>query len=132
MKILDEMKKKASALKKEIITLYYAFRDPGIPFYSRLLIILTLGYALSPIDLIPDFIPVLGYLDDLIIVPLLISLSIKSIPAQVMLKARQKAETEPLSLKKNWLTGAVFLLIWGIVLFVIIRSIVQLVIKKPQ
>lgn len=95
----------------------------------KIIIIFTLGYALSPIDLIPDFIPILGYLDDLLIIPVLISLSIKFIPYEIMEESRKKAEEEPLTLKKNWFFAAIFAAIWITLLAVIVLSIIKLFIK---
>ena len=71
------MKLNAEKLRTEISALYYAYKNPRTPLLPKAVLFLTLGYALSPIDLIPDFIPVLGYVDDLIILPLMISLSIE-------------------------------------------------------
>jgi uncharacterized membrane protein YkvA (DUF1232 family) len=85
-------KKQARALKLQVLVLYYAYRDPRTPWYARLFTSLVVAYAFSPIDLIPDFIPVLGYLDDLLIVPLGVLLALKMIPAQVMADSRARAE----------------------------------------
>jgi len=89
---LDFWKKQARALKIQTLVLYYAYRDPRTPWYARLFTGFIVAYAFSPIDLIPDFIPVLGYLDDLVIVPLGVLLALKMIPAQVMAECRAKAE----------------------------------------
>ncbi|MBU0463762.1 MAG: DUF1232 domain-containing protein [Proteobacteria bacterium] len=83
-----------------------------MPVLPKIIILFTLGYALSPIDLIPDFIPIFGYLDDLLILPVLITLSIKLIPHEIMEESRKKAENQPLQLKKNWFFAIVFVLIW--------------------
>lgn len=112
MRYLDSMKEKAKALKKEITALYYAYQDPNLSILPRLLILFTLGYALSPIDLIPDFIPILGYLDDLIILPALIVLSLKLIPKDIMAASRLRAENEPIRLKDNWVFALIFIMIW--------------------
>jgi uncharacterized membrane protein YkvA (DUF1232 family) len=88
----DFWKKQARALKIQTLALYYAYRDPRTPWYARIFTGFIVAYALSPIDLIPDFIPVLGYLDDLLIVPLGVLLALKMIPAQVMAECRAKAE----------------------------------------
>ena len=85
-------KERVRALKKETFTLYLAWRHPAVPWYAKALALLVVGYALSPIDLIPDFIPVLGYLDDLVLVPLGIMLVIRLIPAEVLAECRQQAE----------------------------------------
>jgi uncharacterized membrane protein YkvA (DUF1232 family) len=84
----------AKALKREIGALWFAIRDPGTPWYARVLGLAIVGYALSPIDLIPDFIPVLGYLDDIIILPLGIALLRRLIPAEVLKRARARADAE--------------------------------------
>lgn len=92
--LISTLKVKVRLLKIEGYTLAYAYRHEQTPWYAKLLIIITLGYLLSPIDLIPDFIPVLGYLDDLIIVPLLIVLSIKLIPNAIVIECREKAQEQ--------------------------------------
>jgi len=79
---------------------------------AKVMIGFTLAYALSPIDLIPDFIPILGYVDDLIILSIFIYISIKMIPIDVMIIARSKAELKPIRLKKNWIMGMMFILVW--------------------
>ena len=89
---LDFWKKQARTLKIQVMALYYAYRDRRTPWYARLFTGFIVAYAFSPIDLIPDFIPVLGYLDDLVIVPLGVLLALKMIPAQVMAECRAKAE----------------------------------------
>ncbi len=91
MRPLQSLKQWARRLKTETLVLYLAYRDPRTPWYARIVAGLVVAYALSPIDLIPDFIPVIGYLDDLIIVPLGIALSIRLIPAEVIALARDRA-----------------------------------------
>jgi uncharacterized membrane protein YkvA (DUF1232 family) len=78
-------------LKVEIYALYLAYRDPRVPWYARVFAALVVGYAFSPIDLIPDAIPVLGYLDDLLVVPLGIALAIRMIPPHVLAECREEA-----------------------------------------
>ncbi|MFN8484026.1 MAG: YkvA family protein [Anaerolineae bacterium] len=82
----------ARRLKVEVYALYLAYRDPRVPWYARVFAVCVVGYAFSPIDLIPDPIPVLGYLDDLIIVPLGVMLALKMIPAEVMAECRAQAQ----------------------------------------
>jgi uncharacterized membrane protein YkvA (DUF1232 family) len=79
-------------LKQETFTLVLACRHPRVPWYAKILALLVVGYALSPIDLIPDFIPVLGYLDDLILIPLGFMLVIRLIPADVLAECRRQSE----------------------------------------
>lgn len=85
------LKNWARALKRDVHAIYLAGRDPRVPWYAKALAVAVAGYALSPIDLIPDFIPVLGYLDDIILVPLGIVLVLKLIPPQVMAEHRAAA-----------------------------------------
>jgi len=85
------LKRWAAQLKQQTLTVYYAARDPRTPWFVRLLALLVAAYALSPIDLIPDFIPVIGYLDDLLLLPLGIALVVRLTPPEVMADARSKA-----------------------------------------
>lgn len=78
-------------MNTEIFALYLAYKDPRVKWYARLVIAITIGYALSPIDLIPDFVPVLGYLDDLVLVPAGVALSLRLIPKDVMNECRLQA-----------------------------------------
>ncbi|MBI9097279.1 MAG: DUF1232 domain-containing protein [Spirochaetaceae bacterium] len=117
--------KKDLYLKKDIIVIYYAFKNLKTPLIPKIIIILTVGYALSPIDLTPDFIPILDYSDDLLILPALIALSIKLIPKEIMDESREKAIHEPLKLKRNWFAASIFILIWIILLSVIVLSILK-------
>ena len=129
MKFIENLSNKARKLKKEILVVYYAYKNPRLNLLPKIIIILTLGYALSPIDLIPDFIPVLGYLDDLIIIPALISLSIALIPENIIKESRKEAENHPLKLKKNWFFAVIFVLIWIILLSIIVLSVLKIFIK---
>jgi uncharacterized membrane protein YkvA (DUF1232 family) len=83
---------RAHLLKRETCTLYLVCRHPRVPWYAKFLALIVVGYALSPIDLIPDFIPVLGYLDDLILIPLGIMLVIRLVPADVVVECRVRSE----------------------------------------
>jgi uncharacterized membrane protein YkvA (DUF1232 family) len=82
----------ARRVKRDVIAVYLAARDPRLPWYTKTLAILVAGYALSPIDLIPDFIPVLGYLDDLILVPAGLTLVIRLMPPDLLAECRMTAE----------------------------------------
>jgi uncharacterized membrane protein YkvA (DUF1232 family) len=93
----QQLKSKLLSLKKEVHALYLAARDKRTPWYAKAFAGLVAAYALSPIDLIPDFIPVLGYLDDLLIIPAGITLAIKMIPKEVMAEARARAGGAQLS-----------------------------------
>ena len=109
-------------LKKEIRVLYLAYKHPGVPWYAKAFTALVIAYALSPIDLIPDFIPVLGYLDDLILIPLGIAAAIRMIPQNVLEECREQAEEVFKEEKpKNWTVGIIIILLWaaflGLILF---------------
>jgi uncharacterized membrane protein YkvA (DUF1232 family) len=88
---LESLKAWAGRLKTELRALYLAYGDPRVPTHARVLAIVVVAYAFSPIDLIPDPIPVLGYLDDLILIPLGIALTIRMIPTDVLADCRAKA-----------------------------------------
>lgn len=103
----------AKALKRDVIALNHAYNDPRCPTSAKIVAVATLLYAASPIDLIPDFIPVLGQLDDLIIVPAGIWLSIKLIPPEVWEDARRKVVLEGEKLPKNYVVGACVVGIWA-------------------
>ena len=90
--MIDRWKKRAQRLKTETYALYIAYKDPRVSWYAKALTVFVVAHTLSPIDLIPDFIPVVGYLDDLIITPLGLTLALKMIPDEVMVEARQEAE----------------------------------------
>ena len=89
--MIDQAKQWARIVKRDVHALYRAGRDPRVPWYAKALALCVAGYALSPIDLIPDFVPVLGYLDDVIIVPLGILLVVKLIPPEIMAEHRALA-----------------------------------------
>jgi uncharacterized membrane protein YkvA (DUF1232 family) len=122
MATLNKLKERARQLGSETQVLIIAYRDKRTPVLARMLIWITVAYLLSPIDLIPDFIPVLGLLDDLIIVPGLIAWSIKLIPKEVIVESRQKLLKEPQRLKKNnWVFAVLIVLLWVTVLFIVIK-----------
>ena len=105
------LRERIRALKREAVALYFAVRDPRTPLLARVVAGLVVAYALSPIDLIPDFIPVLGYLDDLILVPLGIMLALRLIPAAVLADARAQAEAA-LERPTSQAAAAVIVAIW--------------------
>ena len=113
MPTLDNLKKRVGHLRRETFALYLAARHPGTPWYAKILVAGVVAYALSPIDLIPDFVPVLGYLDDLILVPLGIALSIKMIPPHVLAECRVRAQESMASGKPaSRIAAAVIVGIW--------------------
>src|SRR5215217_1398727 len=89
---IERLKRWAGQLKRELYELYLAYKDPRVPWYARVFAACVVGYAFSPIDLIPDPIPILGYLDDLILVPLCIALALRMIPPDVMVECRNRAQ----------------------------------------
>jgi uncharacterized membrane protein YkvA (DUF1232 family) len=116
-----------SALKIETLALYRACRDPRTSWYAKALGAVVVGYALSPIDLIPDFIPLIGYLDDLLIIPLGIMLVRRMIPPAVMGDARARARNELAPGSTHRLAAAVVIAIWVIVpvlvVFLVVRAV---------
>lgn len=99
-------------LKHNIYILYLAFRHPKTPWYAKAFSLLIVAYALSPIDLIPDFIPVLGYLDEVILLPLGILGAFTLIPNHILQECRMMAPRTPKMLRKNWAAAIVILLVW--------------------
>ncbi|MGA7671445.1 MAG: YkvA family protein [Nitrolancea sp.] len=112
--MLARWKDQARRLKQEGHALYLAYRDPRVPWYARLFAAIALGYLFSPIDLIPDFIPVVGYLDDLLLVPLFILIARRLIPADVLAEHREIARTQSETGKPvNWVAAVAIILIWS-------------------
>jgi len=113
MALLAGLKQRARHLKAETFALYLATRDPRTPWYAKLLVAGIVAYAFSPIDLIPDFVPILGYLDDLILIPLGIALAIKLVPPAVLAECRTRArETMRNGKPVSRIAGAVIIVIW--------------------
>lgn len=110
---LVSLKQRARALKAESLALLLAARDPRTPWLAKLLIVLVVAYALSPIDLVPDFIPVLGYLDDLVLVPLGVMLAIRLVPPEVLADCRGRAgEMVGRAKRIGWIAAAVISAFW--------------------
>ena len=129
MKLLPKLKERASRLKSELHALWLAYSDPRTPWLARLLIVCTIAYALSPIDLIPDPIPIpiIGHLDDLILLPLGIALAIRMIPNSVMADCRERARQASFDKPSQWKwIGAAFVvMVWLLIAIWIWRLIVQ-------
>jgi uncharacterized membrane protein YkvA (DUF1232 family) len=122
VQLIKKLKQKAKQLKSEAQVLMIAYKDSRTPLTAKILIGITIGYLLSPVDLIPDFIPVLGLLDDLIIVPLLIAASIKLIPEIVLSEARETANASSGKYKKNnWVFACIIMTIWLTAIFLMYR-----------
>ena len=103
--------------------LYLALGDRRVPWYAKAFLAVVVAYALSPIDLIPDFIPVLGYLDDLVLIPAGIYLALRMIPGDVLAECRQRAGSEPIAGKSRWAAAAVIILIWLTALYLVLRLV---------
>ena len=111
---------KARKLRNSIYMLYLASRDPRVPLYVKILMLLIIAYALSPIDIIPDVIPIAGYLDDLIILPLGIYLVFRLIPEEVKAEYQEKAGTHIPGSRLKWVGLAMIVVIWLLIAFWII------------
>jgi uncharacterized membrane protein YkvA (DUF1232 family) len=109
---LDGWKLRARQLKTEVYALYLAYRDPRVSWPARIFAACVVAYAFSPIDLIPDPIPVLGYLDDLVLVPLGIALARKMIPVEVMSECRERARVEIATKPVNRVAAVVIIAVW--------------------
>lgn len=94
MRVSERWKRRADQARIEVYALYLAYRDPRVPWHARLFAAVVVGYAFSPIDLIPDPIPILGYLDDLLLVPLGVIIALRMIPGPVMDDCRERAQLE--------------------------------------
>lgn len=112
MSLASRLNDAARRLKRELTALVFVARDPRTPWPAKLLLAIVLAYAASPIDLIPDFVPVLGYVDDLLLLPLGIWLALRLIPPQVMIDARASAESRGLHGKADYRAAIVIVLIW--------------------
>lgn len=122
------LKQRAYALRREAYALYVAARDPRVPWYAKAFMALTLAHTLSPIDLVPDFIPVLGYLDDLVVTPLGIALALKMIPPEVMADARRQVDETLHQGKPVSRAGAMIVIaIWLAIITVVVWSILRVI-----
>lgn len=123
--VIESLKQRARRLKQETLVLYLAARHPSTPWYARALAAGVAAYALSPIDLIPDFIPVIGYLDDLLIVPAGIALAIRLVPAPVMAECRARAEEAFAQGRPVSRAAAIAVVITWIVCAVLVLAVVR-------
>jgi uncharacterized membrane protein YkvA (DUF1232 family) len=120
----NRLKARARALKRDTAALVLAYQDARTPWYARLVAALVVAYLFSPIDLIPDFIPILGYLDDLLLVPLGISLALRLIPPAVMADARARADSlGSQRTPARYLVAGLIVLVWLAVLLLILRAL---------
>jgi uncharacterized membrane protein YkvA (DUF1232 family) len=128
MGLLDRWKQAARRLKLETVTLYYAYRNPKTPWYAKVWGAMVVAYVLSPVDLIPDFIPIIGYLDDLVLVPIGIAVAIRLIPKEIYKESKALArEQVSLASSHNWIVGGMIIAIWtflaACVAYLVIRKL---------
>ena len=126
MNTIERWKKRVRHLKTETYAIYLAYKDPRVPWYAKVLIAFVVAHTFSPIDLIPDFIPILGYLDDLVIAPLGIALALKMIPQDVLTECREKAQASIDQDKPtSWIAAAVIIAIWLLVAVLVVSIILR-------
>src|SRR4051794_19944996 len=111
MAALERLRQRARELKVELIALALAARHPRTPWYAKLIVAGCVAYALTPVDLIPDFIPVIGLIDDLIFIPIALALAVRFIPEPVLIDCRSRAG-EIAARKPSWKAGAVIIAVW--------------------
>jgi uncharacterized membrane protein YkvA (DUF1232 family) len=129
-RFIETWKRQAGELKIEVYALYLAYKDPRVPLHARIFAACVVGYAFSPIDLIPDPIPILGYLDDLVLIPLGITLAIRMIPPEVLAECRGRArevmrEGKPV----NRIAAAIIIGIWLLLAFAAVLLVMRLMRK---
>ena len=130
--MLERWKRRAGWLKGETYALYLAYRDPRTPWYAKVFVAFVVGYAFSPIDLIPDPIPILGYLDDLLLVPLGIALALRMIPPVVMDECREQARlTMEEGKPTNWAAAAAVIAIWLVAAIAVAVAVIRLFRGRP-
>ena len=118
--MLERLKSWAAALKRDALVLWFASRDARAPWYAKGLAVFIVAYALSPIDLIPDFIPIVGYLDEIILLPGAIWLALKLMPREVLLDARVRAQAWLEARRpnpRNWIAATAIVLLWIVALW---------------
>jgi len=117
------LKERAASLKKDIPAVFLALKAKETPVLAKVVAFLTVAYALSPVDLVPDFIPVLGYLDDLLILPALVALTVKLIPKDIFERYRQEAEGMWKDGKpKKWYYAFPIVLLWALIIWMIVKA----------
>lgn len=126
MSKFQKIKNWAKELKRDVLVLWFALKNPDTPFLAKAVAFVTVAYALSPIDLIPDFIPVLGYIDDIILIPILVWITLKLVPDDVMIQSRQQAQewlTLNQSKPKSYLGLVIVLAIWLLLTWIFIKHL---------
>ena len=123
---LQRISEWARVVKRDVLVVYLVARDSRVPWPVKMLAAAVAAYALSPIDLIPDFIPVVGYLDDLVIVPLGILAVVKLVPAEVLADLREEAARRLAARPRSWAGAAVIVVLWLVLLAIMVRWLVSL------
>ncbi len=123
MKVFGIIIQKIRQLKTGVYILYLAWKDPRVPWYVKTFLFLLVAYAVSPVDIIPDFIPVLGYIDDLLILPLGIYLAFRMIPDEVLEECRRKARSDVVDGKFKWTGIIIVAIVWLMIIYLIISFI---------
>jgi uncharacterized membrane protein YkvA (DUF1232 family) len=124
--IMQKIKAWARNLKRQTFVLYFAYKDNRVPWYAKLFIIGVVSYAFSPIDLIPDFIPILGFLDEVIILPLGIMFALKMIPEDVIASCEREAKRLMENGKpKNWIVGTLIIVTWSMMILWMIKVFIN-------
>lgn len=121
--LFQTLKTRMKKIKEEIFVIAEAYKHPDTPFYAKLIAIIVVAYAFSPIDLIPDFIPILGYLDDLILIPLGIAILLKILPDHVIQHSREKVAATGKMKQNNWIAGVLIIVAWALLLYWMVDSI---------
>lgn len=123
---VEKWKVRANGLNQEVYAIYSAYRDPEVPWYAKAFCALVVAYAFSPIDLIPDFIPVLGYIDDLILIPLGVAIAVKLIPPGVLSRHRDRiAALGDHETPEIWWIAAIIIALWVIVAAAAVYGLIQ-------
>lgn len=126
---MGDIKKKAKLLKKQIPAIFLALKRKETPFIAKIFALVTIAYALSPIDFVPDFIPIFGYLDDIIILPFLVAITIKLIPDSILNECQKEAENIWQDGKqKKWYYGIPIIIFWGLIIGAIIYKVFESII----
>jgi uncharacterized membrane protein YkvA (DUF1232 family) len=117
LSMIKRMKEKTSELKKQVFALYLAYKKKETPLIAKVFTAVVVAYALSPIDLIPDFIPVLGYLDDFILIPMGVAIALKLIPAEIMEECRKEADRKLKNdIPEAKVAGVIIVMLWILIL----------------
>ena len=132
IRLLADFKQRVGRLKAETFALYLAARHPGTPWYAKLFVAGIVAYSFSPIDLIPDFVPVLGYLDDLILIPMGIALAIRMVPPAVLAECRTRAQEVMAQGKPvNRIAGGIIVVIWIIAAALCAVWVYEMFVSQP-